>query len=555
MTDARYDAVVVGAGHNGLVCAVYLARAGWKVLVLERNETVGGAVMSGEVTRPGFVHDLYSTNQNLFLGSQAYAELSEDLERLGLRYSTSQKPYANVFPDGDSLQVYSDPERTLELLRDHDTRDAEGWSQLYEKYQSFSQTLLPLLGAPMPSVEAVRLLAKAVLGSGPSELINLAQIMLSSTRELGEAYFATEKARALLAAWGLHLDFGPDVSGGALFPFVEVFADMEFGMSIVEGGASRMPEALAALIKESGGEVRTRAEVRRVITDGDRATGVELDTGEKIQARRAVVANVTPTALFGRLLSNPRSTNGPQSRMKRYRYGPGTMMVHLALSDKPRWAADKELEDFAYVHIGPYVEDMARTYTDSMNGYLPSSPLLVVGQTSAVDPSRAQNGGQVLWVQVRTLPSQIRGDAEGEISARSWDEAKEPYADRVMRKLEEYAPGIVDLVLDRTVFSPEDLERHNPNLVGGDSLAGSMHLRQNFLFRPTPGWSRYRMPLDGLYLTGASTWPGGGVNATSGYLAAQELLNSQKWKRRLAAVAGGGLAGAVGIAAFRAHKR
>ena len=124
-----------------------------------------------------------------------------------------------------------------------------------------------------------------------------------------------------------------------------------------------------------------------------------------------------------------------------------------------------------------------------------------------------------------------------------------------MRKLEEYAPGIGDLVLGRTVFSPEDLERHNPNLVGGDSLAGSMHLRQNFLFRPTPGWSRYRMPLDGLYLTGASTWPGGGVNATSGYLAAQELLNPQKWKRRLAAVAGGGLAGAVGIAAVRSHKR
>lgn len=555
MSDVRYDAIVVGAGHNGLVSAVYLARAGWKVLVLERNEKVGGAVMSGEITRPGFVHDLYSTNQNLFLGSQAYADLSGDLERLGLRYSTSQKPYANVFPDGDSLQVYSDPDRTLELLRDHNTRDADGWSLLYEKYQSFSRTLLPLLGAPMPSAKAARLLARAVLGSGAGELVSLAQIMLSSTRELGEAYFATAKARALLAAWGLHLDFGPDVSGGALFPFVEMFADMEFGMSVVEGGASRMPEALAALIRESGGEVRTRAEVRQVLTDGDRATGVELDTGEKIQARRAVVANVTPTALFGRLLSNSHSTNGLQSRMKRYRYGPGTMMVHLALSDKPRWSAGTELEEFAYVHIGPYVEDLAQTYTDSINGYLPASPLLVVGQTSTVDPSRAPDGGKVLWVQVRTLPSQIRGDSAREISARDWDEAKEPYADRVMEKLEEYAPGIGDLVLDRAVFSPKDLERHNPNLVGGDSLAGSMHLRQNFLFRPSPGWSRYRMPLDGLYLTGASTWPGGGVNATSGYLAAQEVLNPQRWKRRLTAGAAGGLATAAGIAALKSHRR
>lgn len=162
MSNARYDAIVVGAGHNGLVCAVYLARAGWKVLVLERNERVGGAVMSGEITRPGFVHDLYSTNQNLFLGSQAYAELSGDLERVGLRYRTSQKPYGNIYPDGSSLRVYSEPERTLEILREHDARDAEGWSQLYEKYQSFSQTLLPLLGVPMPSAKAARLLARAV---------------------------------------------------------------------------------------------------------------------------------------------------------------------------------------------------------------------------------------------------------------------------------------------------------------------------------------------------------------------------------------------------------
>lgn len=554
MSEARYDAVVVGAGHNGLVSAVYLARAGWSVLVLERNEKVGGAVMSGEVTRPGFVHDLYSTNQNLFLGSQAYADLSGDLERLGLRYSTSKKPYANVYPDGGSLRVYSDAERTLELLRDHDTRDAEGWTRLYEKYKSFSNALLPLLGAPMPSARAARLLARAARSSGTGELVSLAQIMLSSTRELGEAYFATEEARALLAAWGMHLDFGPDVSGGALFPFVEVFADMEFGMSVVEGGASRMPEALVSLIRESGGEVRTGCEVHRVLTDGDQATGVELDTGERIQARRAVVANVTPTALFGRLLAKSDSSNGLRSRMKRYRYGPGTMMVHLALSDKPQWSAGEELGDFAYVHVGPYVEDMAQTYTDSINGYLPKSPLLVVGQTSIVDPSRAPKGGQVLWVQVRTLPSVIKGDAGGEITTRSWEEAREPYANRVMGKLEEYAPGISDLVLDRAVFSPEDLEKHNPNLVGGDSLAGSMHLGQNFVFRPVPGWSRYRMPLDKLYLTGASTWPGGGVNATSGYLVAQEILRPQKWKRRVAAGAAGGLVTAAGIAAVRLRK-
>lgn len=560
MTDSRYDAIVVGAGHNGLVCALYLARAGWKVLVLERNERVGGAVMSGEVTRPGFVHDLYAMNQNLFLGSPVYAELGEDLERHGLRYKTSPKPYSNVFPDGSSLRVYQDRERTLALLREHSEEDAEGFERLYDKFRAFGQSFLPVYGTPLPSVGAVWSLAKAVRSQGIAELTDLAQIVASSTRELGDAYFATDEMKALVATWGMHLDFGPDVSGGAMFPFLEVFADVEFGMSVVEGGASRMPEALVGLLKEYGGEVRTEAEVSRVLTEGSngehaggRVTGVELASGERIGAKRAVVANLTPSVLFGGLLSDRLLPERFRQRVRTYEHGPGTMMVHLALNGKPSWRAHPDLDEFAYVHIAPYVEDLAQTYTDSVNGLLPKSPMLVVGQTSAVDPSRAPEGGEVLWVQVRTVPSKIRGDAAGEIEARTWDEAREQFADRVMRKLEEYAPGVRDLVLDRTVYSPDDLERHNPNLKGGDSLGGSHHLRQNFVFRPFPGWSNYSMPIEGLYMVGAATWPGAGTNATSGYLAAKEILRPYAARKMI--IGGGAIAGITGTAMALAARR
>jgi phytoene dehydrogenase-like protein len=353
--------------------------------------------------------------------------------------------------------------------------------------------------------------------------------------------------------------FGPDVSGGAMFPFLEVFADMEFGMSVVEGGASRMPEALAGLLRECGGEVRTNAEVSRILADGGgrdgaRVSGVELASGERIDARRAVVANLAPSVLFDGLLPDRLLPERFHSRARTYRHGPGTMMVHLALSGRPRWRAGGDLDEFAYVHIAPYVEDLARTYTDSVNGVLPDSPMLVVGQTSAVDPSRAPEGGEVLWVQGRTLPSKIRGDAAGEIEAQSWDEAKEPFANRVMRKLERYAPGLGELVLDRAVFSPEDLERHNPNLKGGDSLGGSHHLRQNFVFRPFPGWSNYRMPLENLYMVGASTWPGAGTNVTSGYLAAKEILRKKGALLRRGLVAGGAAVGTLGAAALAASR-
>jgi phytoene dehydrogenase-like protein len=327
-------------------------------------------------------------------------------------------------------------------------------------------------------------------------------------------------------------------------------------MSVVEGGASRMPEALAGLLEENGGEVRTSSEVSKMLIEDGRVAGVELTSGERISAQRAVVANLTPKVLFGRLLPEESVSAHFRRRVKRYGHGPGTMMVHLALSGRPRWRAAEDLDEFAYVHVAPYLEDLAETYTKSLNGLLPENPLLIVGQTSAVDPSRTPGDEEVLWIQVRTLPSEIRGDAAGEIPARTWEKAKEPFADRVMRKLEDYAPGIGDLVLERVVFSPEDLERHNPNLVGGDSIGGSHHLRQNFIFRPFPGWSNYKMPLEGLYMVGAATWPGAGTNAISGYLAAKEILRPRVLRDRLVKVGAAlGMAGTAALLLSRAARR
>ena len=285
-----------------------------------------------------------------------------------------------------------------------------------------------------------------------------------------------------------------------------------------------MIDELVALLREHGGELRTGAEVVRIDVAGGRATGVTLAGGERLAAERAVVASVTPTALYGRLLEPASVPPRTREQARRYRYGPGTMMVHLALDGPVPWEAGDDLHEFAYVHVAPYIEQLAATYTEALNGLLPADPLLVVGQTSAVDPSRAPASGHVLWVQVRALPAEIHGDAAGEIGARTWDEAAEPMADRVMAKLERYAPGLAGRVLARTVLSPADLERHDPNLVGGDSLAGSMHLRQNFVLRPFPGSAGHRTPVEGLYLCGASTWPGAGVNALSGDHAAQRAL-------------------------------
>ncbi len=523
---AAYDAILIGSGHNALVCGTYLARAGWSTLVLERAAQPGGAVASAELTRPGYHHDLFATNLNLFLGSPVAAELGTELERHGLRYASSDRPFANVYPGGKALRVRQGVAETLAELEAHDPADAEGWRELDALYGRLSPALFSLYGSRLDARSLARLAVAQIPALGTDGSRELARLLVSSTRELAETYLHSPEAHALLACWGMHLDFGPDVSGGAMFPFLEAFTDMRTGISVAHGGASRLIDALAGLGAEHGMELRTGAEVARVSITGGRAVGVELSDGELIEARRAVIAGVTPPILYGRLLAGVPVPRALQSAADRYQFGPGTLMVHLALSRPPEWAAGGELSQFAYVHIAPFVADLADTYAQACAGLLPAEPMLVVGQTSAVDPSRCPPGedGAVLWVQVRALPAEIRGDAAGMIEARDWSEAAEPYADRVLAKLERYAPGIRELVLDRAVLTPADLERHDANLAGGDSISGSMHLRQNFLFRPFPAVADYETGIDRLLMVGAATWPGAGVNAISGYNVAQKLL-------------------------------
>ncbi|HSC01810.1 MAG TPA: NAD(P)/FAD-dependent oxidoreductase, partial [Solirubrobacteraceae bacterium] len=240
---AAYDAILIGSGHNALVCGTYLARAGWSTLVLERSAQPGGAVASAEITRPGYVHDLFATNMNLFLGSPVAAELGTELERHGLRYASSDRPFANVYPGGKALRVRQGVAETLAELEAHDPADAAGWRELDALYARLSPALFSLYGSRLDTRSLARLAVAQVPGLGTDGCRELARLLVSSTRELAETYLHSPEAHALLACWGMHLDFGPDVSGGAMFPFLEAFTDMRTGISIVQGGASKLIEA------------------------------------------------------------------------------------------------------------------------------------------------------------------------------------------------------------------------------------------------------------------------------------------------------------------------
>lgn len=518
-----HDALVIGAGHNGLACAIHLAAKGWKVAVLEKAPVAGGAVKSAELTLPGFTHDLYAMNLSLFAGSPFFAAYKDGLSRHGFALAPASHCFASAFPDGTWLGISNDLETNLARIAALSPADADAWRALSNDFPGDAAHIFGFLGAPMPSRRMAGVFWKAWREKGTGWLAETARLVASSPRDFLDRHFANPKLKATLAAWGMHLDFAPDVSGGALFPYLEAMANQAFGMVIGQGGAARMIEAMVGLLREMGGEVHLEAEVTAIETANGKASAVRLADGRRFEAGRAIVANAHPRLVFGRMLEERARPADYTRKLEGFRPGPGTMMLHLALDGLPDWTAGADLKRFAYVHLAPDLATMAATYAQAMEGLLPREPVLVVGQPTAIDPSRAPEGKHVLWVQVRVLPAEIRGDAGGAIAARDWDGAKEAYAERVLDLIERYAPGLRGRILGRAVHSPADLERDNPNLIGGDNLGGSHHLDQNFLFRPVPGWSRYSTPVKGLHLCGASTWPGAGTGAGSGFMLGKML--------------------------------
>ena len=522
----EYDAVVVGAGHNGLAAAVHLAAKGWSVAVVERNATAGGAVKTQELTLPGFRHDLYAMNLSMFAGSGFFATHKDKLLANGLGFAPATNCFATAFPDGTWLGVSKDLEATAGRIAKLSEKDAAAWRAMLGEFGSAAPHIFALLGAPMPSWQTARAVWRAWRAKGTAWLLDTARMLISSPRSFLDGQFENEELKIMAAAWGLHLDFGPDVAGGALFPYIESMANQAFGMVIGAGGADAIIKAMTKTLESLNGAVVTNTEVTRIKTEGGKAVGVELADGRSITARKAVIANIHPRLLFDKLLPGMEGQSKDARRIAGLRPGPGTMMIHLALDSLPDWSAGAELKSFAYVHLAPSMAAMGRAYAEAVDGLLPAEPILVVGQPTAIDPSRAPDGKHILWVQVRVLPATIKGDAAGILTARDWDAAKERYADRVIDIIERYAPGLRPKILGRAVLSPLDLERDNPNLVGGDSLSGSHHLDQYFLFRPARGWSRYRTPVEALYMIGASTWPGAGTGAGSGFMLGKMLAGA-----------------------------
>ncbi|MCH8686538.1 NAD(P)/FAD-dependent oxidoreductase [Sphingosinicellaceae bacterium A1X5R2] len=519
-----YDAVVIGGGHNGLVCAFYLARAGLKVRVLERRPVVGGAAVTEEF-HPGFRNSAASYTVSL-LNPKVIA----DMRLADHGYRVIERPISNFLPqlDGGYLKLGGGLERTQAEFRKFSARDAESLPAYYEALDTVADVLRDLALQTPPNVgEGPRTLFDAVrqgrklAGLSLEQQRDVLDLFVKSARSFLDGWFESE---AVKAAFGFDAVVGnyasPDTPGSAYVLLHHVFGEVNgkkgaWGHAV--GGMGAITQAMAAACWAAGVETSLESPVERVLLNGSRAAGVRLESGEEITAG-IVAANVGPRLLYDRLVEQSALPDDFRRRIRAFKAGSGTFRMNVALSALPRFSALPEEGEHhrSGIIIAPTLDYMDRAFLDAKQFGMSREPIVEILIPSTVDDSLAPPGCHVASLFCQQFAPELP-------NGRNWDDEREAAADLIIDTVDHWAPGFKDSVIARQIHSPLDLERKF-GLVGGDIMHGNMTLDQLWSARPMLGHGAYRSPIRGLYMCGAGTHPGGGVTGAPGHNAAREIL-------------------------------
>lgn len=504
-----HDVVIIGAGHNGLTLGAYLAKAGLGVAIVERNPFVGGGVVTRERVSPGFLFDIHSTVHILILANPLIERDELGLvSRHGLTYLLPDLMVGAPTSDGRAIRIYRDIDKTCESLAQFSQRDAEAYRALYGRMLPGLDSMLQGFFRPPPSLSGMLARMESQPGGG-----FVVRLFLSTAREMIESHFESDPVRAFFAKWSSEFMQPPNQIGSGRFFLLLPFYH-RFGVGLPVGGSGALSESLARCVTAFGGVVRTDAPVARIKCVRGKATGVLLESGEEIEARRAVVATVNVKQLYLQMLEGEIGpemlgvVRGVQSSdFVRYK-------LHAALNRLPGCAAGNDLLESGFLEVVGSYQELLDGFHEVTNGRIARPPMGTAGFPTTVDGTRAPHGKHILWFE---------GYAPARPKAVSWNSLRKSVAQETVEFLRRFFPDLDRSIEGFEMDTPEDMEKFDPCFIGGDIMHIRSDLSQSLALRPFPGLPPYRTPVQHLYLCGPSTHPGGGVSGGS-RTAAQVIL-------------------------------
>lgn len=515
-----YDAIIIGGGHNGLTCACYLARAGLKVLVVEQYHTVGGMTSTEEITLPGFHSDLHAFGYQFANLSPAPVELG--LARFDFELLYPDPNFSQAFPDGGLVTMYRDLNQTITSISHYSPKDGEVWRRMFQDYLQVKGDIADWMNSVPPTLDQ----ETSHLAATPGGLETY-RFGLQSMRSWCDEWFEAEETKLFLGSFACHANVSPDDAGGGRLAWLFDTLIQDMGNNVVKGGMHNLPLALARCLESHGGRIRTNASVQKIILENKKAVAVQLRNGEDIPVSQVVASAVDPYQLVVNFLGEAAVGHNIVRKVRHLEWGDPAFVIYLALNGFPEYKAGPEALRSSYIHPAPpTLRYLAQVYTDCRSGKLPAAPMLLLCNDASADPGRAPAGKFVMKIVANNVPYFIKGDATGRIKARTWEEAKEPYADHLIDLLTaDYIPNLKDLIIKRVVHSPVDVERRVPSAVLGTVTHGAFLPYQTGALRPIPELGSYRTPVNNVYLCASGSHPGGGVSMAPGRNAAQVILS------------------------------
>ncbi len=511
----HYDVIVIGGGHNGLVNAAYLAKAGKKVVVLERRHVLGGAAVTEEII-PGFLFSECSYVVSL-LRPEIIREL--DLPRHGLEILPLDGTFSPM-PSGDYLWRVNDHAKSIRDIRRHSRLDAEAYDEFSKMMTPMCRFVKPMLSMIPPDpttlnpkdLKQLHFLLQRFRELSSDERYTLVQLMTMSSADFLDQWFETDVLKATMSASGIIGTFLGIRSPGTAYVLLHHY--------ISRGGTGAISNAIADAAREAGVEIRTKAPVGKILVKNGRACGVALQDGEELSAH-IVSSSVDPHLTFERFLEPSELPADFLEGVRRYKFRGSSGKVNLALDALPNFKClpGPGAHLRGAISISPSMEYMERAYDDAKYGHFSRKPYIDMVIPSLTDPSVAPPGKHVLSCFVQYAPYKL---AQG-----TWDDQKQAFGDNVINTIAEYAPNIKDIIVGRQVLTPLDLEREF-GLTQGNIFQGELSLEQLFFLRPVAGWAYYRTPIHNLYMCGSATHPGGGIMGANGRIASQVIL--KEWK-------------------------